>query len=135
MSDSGINLGVVELHHQHVPVVDNSGTKIEPVPQHAEHPADIVVLGPLVEPHAAAIVQVHGELAGESLAQDLHTHRDLLLVDALVFLQLGGGLHILPGQRAPVKVHKDIAHGHHIIPPRGFDAFVGANGGISGSSG
>ena len=91
--------------------------------------AEVHVVRRLLEPQAAAVVEVHGELCGEALAQHLYilnsNHRKevsriskllrarlylnrcrhLLLADLLILLLLGGRLQTLPWKRTPVDVH------------------------------
>ena len=88
--------------------------------------AEVHVVRRLLEPQAAAIVEVHGELCGEALAQHLcilnsnhrkaivmgfrllrallylNRRRHLLLADLLILLFLGGRLQTLPWKRTPV---------------------------------
>ena len=93
--------------------------------------AEVHVVRRLLEPQAAAVVEVHGELCGEALAQHLYIlnsydidrkavvriskllrahlylnrRRHLLLADLLILLLLGGRLQTLPWKRTPVHVH------------------------------
>ena len=92
--------------------------------------AEVHVVWRLLEPQAAAVVEVHGELCGEALAQHLYIlysqrmkadfivllimmrarsylnrRRHLLLADLLILLLLGGRLQTLPWKRTPVHVH------------------------------
>ena len=92
--------------------------------------AEVHVVRRLLEPQAAAVVEVHGELCGEALAQHLcilysqkmkadlivlpimrrarlylNRRRHLLLADLLILLLLGGRLQTLPWKRTPVNVH------------------------------
>ena len=46
--------------------------------------AEVHVVRRLLEPQAAAVVEVHGEFGGEPLAKDLHGSRHLFLTDLLV---------------------------------------------------
>ena len=89
--------------------------------------AEVHVVRRLLEPQAAAVVEVHGELCGEALAQHLgilysrrmkadlivllimmrarvylNRRRHLLLADLLILLLLGGRLQTLPWKRTPV---------------------------------
>ena len=86
--------------------------------------AEVHVVRRLLEPQAAAVVEVHGELCGEALAQHLYINsglivllimvrarlyldrcRHLLLADLLILLLLGGRLQTLPWKRTPGNVH------------------------------
>ena len=91
--------------------------------------AEVHVVRRLLEPQAAAVVEVHGELCGEALAQHLcilnsnhrravvvgfkllrallylNRRRHLLLTDLLILLLLGGRLQTLPWKRTPGNVH------------------------------
>ena len=92
--------------------------------------AEVHVVRRLLEPQAATVVEVHGELCGEALAQHLYIfysqrmkadlkvllimrrarlylnrRRHLLLADLLILLLLGGRLQSLPWKRTPVNAH------------------------------
>lgn len=51
-----------------------------------------------------------------AFAEDFDGSRHFLFADALVFLSLGGGFEALPGQRAQVEIHEDVAQGLQVIP-------------------
>lgn len=53
-----------------------------------------------------------------SLAEHFDGGGHFLLTDSFILLPLGGGLESLPGQRAQVKVHEDIAEGLQVISSR-----------------
>lgn len=55
-------------------------------------------------------------LTGVAFAQHLDGGGHLLLADAFVLLPLGGGLEALPGQRAQVEVHEDVAQRLQVVP-------------------
>lgn len=52
-----------------------------------------------------------------SLTEHLDWRGHLLFADAFVLLPLGNGLQPLPGQRAQVEVHEDVAQGLQVVPP------------------
>ena len=115
---------------QHRPV---EGVVVLVVERPEEDPvelAEVHVVRRLLEPQAAAVVEVHGELCGEALAQHLcilysqkmkadlivlpimrrarlylNRRRHLLLADLLILLLLGGRLQTLPWKRTPIDVH------------------------------
>ena len=114
---------------QHRPV---EGVVVLVVERPEEDPvelAEVHVVRRLLEPQAAAVVEVHGELCGEALAQHLcilysqnmkadlivlpimrrerlylNRRRHLLLADLLILLFLGGRLQTLPWKRPPVQM-------------------------------
>lgn len=51
-----------------------------------------------------------------SLAEHLDGRGHFLLADVLVLLPLGRSLEALPGQRAQVEVHEDVAQGLQVVP-------------------
>ena len=55
-------------------MVERSEEDPEELPQ-------VHVVGGLLEPEAATVVQVHGELGGKSFAENLHRSRHLLFAD------------------------------------------------------
>ena len=92
--------------------------------------AEVHVVWRLLEPQAAAVVEVHGELCGEALAQHLYIlysqrmkadfivllimmrarsylnrRRHLLLADLLILLLLSGRLQTLPWKGTPEHVN------------------------------
>ena len=86
----------------------------------AENLAQIRVVGFVIEAQTAGVVEVDGELVGETTAQDLGRGRHLLLHDPIVFLLLGGRLKTLPRQRATAEVQHDVAQRLHVITARLF---------------
>ena len=69
---------------QHGPVEGVVVLVVEGAEQDAEQLPQVHVVGALLEPEAAAVVEVHGEFGGEPFAQDLHGSRHLFLTDLLV---------------------------------------------------
>ena len=57
-------------------------------------------------------------LTGVSLAEHLNGGGHFLLTDAFILLPLGGSLEPLPGQRAQVEVHENVAQRLQVISPR-----------------
>ena len=76
--------------------------------QYPEELAQVHVVGRLLESQAAAIVQVHGELGGESFTERLDRRRHLLLADLIVLLFLVPGFETLPRERSAQEVHEDV---------------------------
>jgi len=107
---------------------------VEGAEEDPEELSEVHVVRRLLEPQTSAVVQIHGELGGETLAQHLHRRGHLLLTDLLVLLLLGGGLQSLPWEAASVEVHENIAQTLHVISATLLNSKVGVDGGISGSS-
>lgn len=59
--------------------------------------------------HPTAVVKITSLLTGVSLAEHLNGGGHFFLADAFILLPLGGGLEPLPGQRAQVEVHENVA--------------------------
>lgn len=57
-------------------------------------------------------------LTGVSFAEHLNGCRHFLLTDAFILLPLGGSLEPLPGQRAQVEVHENVAQRLQVVSPR-----------------
>ena len=85
---------------------------------HKEIPEDlskIGIVGLIVEAQGASVVQVDGELVGESTTEDLGRSGHLLLHDAIVLLLLRSSLQALPWERAAAEVKHDISERLHIV--------------------
>ena len=122
---------------------------VEGAEEDPEELSEVHVVRRLLEPQTSAVVQIHGELGGETLAnnkfrilmsfkarsihlaQHLHRRGHLLLTDLLVLLLLGGGLQSLPWEAASVEVHENIAQTLHVISATLLNSKVGVDGGIS----
>ena len=107
---------------------------IESAEQDSEQLPQVHVVWPFFKSETAAIVEIHCEFGGKSLAKDLNRCGHFLFADFFVFLLFGGGLEPLPRQRAPVEVHEDVAEGFHVIPSRLLDAQMSVDAGVPGSS-
>lgn len=88
---------------------------IERTEEDSKELSQIHVVGCLIEAKATTVVQIHGELGGESLTEHLHRSRHLLLADFLIFLLLVGRFESLPGKVASIEVHKHITERLHIV--------------------
>eukprot|EP00445_Apocalathium_hangoei_P061646 CAMPEP_0204094030 /NCGR_PEP_ID=MMETSP0360-20130528/190721_1 /ASSEMBLY_ACC=CAM_ASM_000342 /TAXON_ID=268821 /ORGANISM="Scrippsiella Hangoei, Strain SHTV-5" /LENGTH=312 /DNA_ID=CAMNT_0051043337 /DNA_START=633 /DNA_END=1567 /DNA_ORIENTATION=- len=89
-----------------------------------EQPAQVGVVGAVLEAQAAAVVQVRDELRREVLAQGLDGCRHLLLHDLLVLLRLRVRLEPLPGQAAAVEVHQHVPDSLQVVTPTLLDTQV-----------
>lgn len=81
----------------------------------AEHLAKVRVVRLVVEPERARVVQIHGELGGETTAEHFNWSGHLLLHNEIVLLLLGSSLQVLLGQRATAKVEHHVAERLHIV--------------------
>ena len=113
-------------------VVILEGLADEQVP---EDLPQVRVIRLVVETQRAGVVQVDGELVGESPAQNLGGGGHLLLHDTVVLLLLGGRLQALPGQGTTAEVEHNVTKGLHIVTAGLFDTKVGVDTGVTGSSG
>lgn len=86
--------------------------------QVTEDLAQVAVVRLVVEAQGACVVQVNGELVGETTAEDLGRSGHLLLHDAVVLLLLGRSLQALPRQRAAAEVEHNIAQRLHVVTTR-----------------
>jgi len=77
--------------------------------------AEVRVVRLVIEAQGAGVVEIDGELVGESTAEDLGWGRHLLLHDAVVLLLLGRRLEALPREGATAEVKHDIAKGLHVV--------------------
>ena len=116
---------------QHGPVERVVVLVVERAEENAEELTQVHVVGRLLEAQSATVVEIHGELGGEALAQDLDGRAHLLLADLLVLLLLGGGLEALPGQRAAIEVHAHVAERLHVVASALLDAQVGVDGRVA----
>lgn len=113
-------------------VVILEGLADEQVP---EDLPQVRVIGLVVKTQRAGVVQVDGELVGKSPAQNLGGGGHLLLHDTVVLLLLGSRLQALPGQGTTAEVEHNVTQGLHIVTTGLFDAKVGVDTGVTGSSG
>ena len=123
------------LLFKHRPIKDVVVLVAERTEQDAEELTQVHVVRGLVEAQATAVVQIHGELRRESLAQHLDGCRHLLLADLLVLLFLGDGLESLPRKAAAVEVHQNVAERLHVVSSALFDTEVCVYAGVSSGSG
>ena len=98
--------------------------------QYPEELAQVHVVGRLLESQAAAIVQVHRELRGESLAERLHRCRHLLLADLIVLLFLVPRLQTLPRERSAQEVHEDVPERLHVVAAALLNAQMRIDAGV-----
>ncbi|RNA05858.1 hypothetical protein BpHYR1_033557 [Brachionus plicatilis] len=103
--------------------------------QNAEQLAQVHVVGTFFEPQAAAIVQNFIKKKKICLAQNFDWSAHFFLAYLFVFLFFGGGLETLPGKRAPVEVHGDVAERLHVVAAALLYAQVGVDGGVAGRAG
>lgn len=101
----------------------------------AEELAEVRVVGLVVEAKRTAVVEVDGELVGESTAEDVGGSGHLLLHDAVVLLLLGGSLQSLPRELATEEVHEDVTERLEVVTTGLLDTKVGVDRGVTGSSG
>ena len=120
---------------EHRPVKDVVVLVAERAEQDAEQLTQVHVVGSLVEAQTTTVVEVHGKLGRESLAQHLDRCRHLLLADLLVLLFLGDRLETLPREAATVEVHQYVAERFHVVSPALFDAEVRVYAGVASGSG
>jgi len=99
-----------------------------------QKPAEVGVVGAVLEAQTATIVQIGHELAWEVLTEDLDWRRHLLLHDLLVFLLFGVGLEALPRQTSTIEIHEDIANCFKIVPPALLNAQVRVDTSITRSA-
>jgi hypothetical protein len=119
---------------QHGPVKGVVILVVEGAEEDAEQLPEIHVVRGLLEPQAPAVVQIHGELGGETLAEHLNRSRHLLFTDFLVFLFLCCSFESLPRQAASVEVHEDVSQALHVVAATLLNTKMGVDGGVSGSS-
>lgn len=96
--------------------------------------AEIAVVGFVVEAQRSSVVEIDGELVGESAAKDLSRGGHLLLHNTIVLLLLSGSLKTLPRKRAAAEVEHNIAQRLHVVTARLLDTKMGVDGGITGST-
>merc|ERR1719193_1047113 len=120
---------------QHCPVEGVVILMVEGTEQDPEELSEIHVVWGLLKPQPAAVVEVHGKLCRESLAQNFNGCGHLLFTDLLVFLFLSCSLQSLPWQATSVEVHEDVPQALHVVPPALLNAQVCIDGGVSGSAG
>lgn len=80
--------------------------------------SEIRVVRLIIEAKGASVVEVDGELVGESTAKNLGWGGHLLLHDAVVLLLLGGRLETLPWKGATAKVEHNVSKGLHVVTAR-----------------
>lgn len=83
--------------------------------QVAEDLAEVGVVGLVVEAERAGVVQIDGELVGETTAEDLGGGGHLLLHDAVVLLLLSSRLKTLPWKGAATEVEHNVSKGLHVV--------------------
>lgn len=127
---SGVLLVLVDGPVENVIVLE--GLADEQVP---ENLPQVGVVGLVIETQGTGVVQVDGELVGETTAKDLGGGRHLLLHDTVVLLLLSSGLQTLPGKGTTAEVEHDIAEGFHIITAGLLDTQVGVDTGVTRGSG
>jgi hypothetical protein len=86
----------------------------------AEDLAQVRVVWLVIEAEGTGVVQVDGELVGETAAENLSGGRHLLLHDAVVLLLLRSSLEALPGKGATAEVEHHVAEGLHVVTARLF---------------
>lgn len=133
-SSLGNSLGVL-LVLVHGPVKDVVVLEALADKEITEDLAEVAVVGLVIETERSSVVEVDGELVGETAAKDLSGGGHLLLHDAVVLLLLGSSLEALPGERATAEVEHDIAERLHVVTSRLLDTQVSVDGGITGSTG
>lgn len=103
--------------------------------QVAEDLAEVGVVRLVIKTQGASVVEVDGELVGESTAEDLGGRGHLLFHDAVIFLLLGGRLQPLPRESATAEVEHDISERFHIITTRLLNTKVSVDTSITSRSG
>lgn len=84
----------------------------------SEDLSQVGIVGLVVEAEGTSVVQVDGELVGESTAEDLSGGGHLLLHDSVVLLLLGSSLQALPGEGSTAEVEHNVSKGFHVITAR-----------------
>ena len=97
----------------------------------AKELSQILVVGSIVEAERATVAEIVAELDGEAFAELLDAGGHLLLADAFVLLSLGLGLEALPGQRAAVEVHEDVAERLEVVASTLLHAHVCVDRGVA----
>jgi len=87
-----------------------------------EKPAQVRIVGAILETHFPAIVDVCEKLRGAALAQNLNWSGHLLLHDLVVFLFFRVTLHALPGERASDEVQEDVPEALQVVAARLLEA-------------
>jgi len=82
-----------------------------------EQPEHEFVVGVLSELQLAAVVHELTELLRVTLAQLVHGHLKLLLLNVVVLFVLGASGKALPGQTAAQKVQQHVTDGLQIVSP------------------
>lgn len=96
--------------------------------------AEIAVVGLVVEAQRSSVVEVDGELVGESAAKNLGGSSHLLLHDTIILLLLSSSLQTLPRERTTAEVEHNITQRLHVVTTRLLNTKMGVDGGITGSA-
>ena len=112
-----VALGTFDVIHQK-PVV-NAIVHFAQVTQHfGEELAQKVIIGRLLKPKLADIVEIDTKLFGESVTQLFNRGALLLLTDLFIFLLVRGGFEALPRQASAKEIQKDMAQSLKVIAAR-----------------
>ena len=100
--------------------------------EEAEH---VLVVGVLRELKLPAVVHELAELLGVALAELVHSHLQLLLLDVVILLVLGTAWEALPGEAASQEVEQYVPDCLEVVSPRLLVADVGVDRGVPCSAG
>jgi hypothetical protein len=116
-SSLGDGLGIL-LVLVHSPVEDVVVLETLTDEEITEDLSQVRVVGLVVKAEGTSVVEVDGELVGESTAEDLGRGGHLLLHDSVVLLLLGSSLQTLPGKGSTAEVEHNVSKGLHVITAR-----------------
>lgn len=116
---TGLSLGrpgvQVSLVLVHSPVEDIVVLEALADEEITEDLAQVAVVGLVIKPEGASVVEIDRELVREATAEDLGRSGHLLLHDPVVLLLLRGGLKTLPRERATAEVEHDVTERFHVV--------------------
>ncbi len=93
----------------HAPVIQEVMLIATLEQQFFEATAEVVIVRAILELESLCIFKISSECRGKALAEGVHTRRDLLLHDFLVFLLLALSLDALPRELSFNEVDKHVA--------------------------
>jgi len=97
--------------------------------------SEVRVIRLVIESQRASVVEIDGELVGETTAEDFGWGGHLLLHDTVILLLLGSSLKTLPWKGTTAEIKHNVSEGLHIITTRLFDTKMSIDGCVtSGTS-
>jgi hypothetical protein len=132
VEDLEVEVVGLEAGGQAAPVVDVVVLVAQSAHQLQEVLAQVVVVRLLVVLQRAGVVQVHRELEGQALAEQVGRQGHLALRDLLVLLGLVVVADALPGQVPLQQVDQHVAQRLQVIPAALLDAEVRVDGRVPG---